>query len=36
MSLHEDIAKRLWNRSLKGSDAAEYIESVIAKYGIQS
>ena len=36
MSLHEDIAKRLWNESLKGSDAAEYIESVIAKYGIQS
>lgn len=34
MTLHEDIAARLWSEALKGSDAADYLEAMIGKYGI--
>lgn len=35
LSLHEDISKRLWAESMKGTDASEYIFSLIDKYGIK-
>jgi hypothetical protein len=34
MTLHEDIAARLWQQSLKGSEAASYLEAMIEKYAI--
>lgn len=34
MTLHEEIAARLWSESLKGAEAAAYLEAMIAKYGI--
>jgi transcriptional regulator with XRE-family HTH domain len=34
MTLHEDIAARLWRDALKGMEAAEYLESMIEKYAI--
>jgi transcriptional regulator with XRE-family HTH domain len=34
MSLHEDIAARLWRDALKGMEAASYLESMISKYAI--
>jgi hypothetical protein len=34
MTLHEDIAARLWRDALKGMGAAEYLESMIEKYAI--
>jgi hypothetical protein len=34
MSLHEDIAARLWRDALKGMEAASYLESMIGKYAI--
>ncbi len=34
MTLHEDIAARLWSESLKGDEAASYLESMIEKYAI--
>lgn len=34
MTLHEDIAARLWAEALKGEDAAAYLESMIDKYAV--
>jgi transcriptional regulator with XRE-family HTH domain len=34
MTLHEEIAERLWNGALKGSEAADYLREMIAKYAI--
>lgn len=34
MTLHEEIAARLWNSSLKGEEAATYLRDMIAKYAI--
>ncbi len=34
MALHEEIAARLWSKSLKGAEAADYLEGMIDKYGI--
>ncbi len=34
MSLHEEIASRLWSEALKGADAVAHLEATIAKYGI--
>ena len=34
LTLHEEIAERLWNAALKGADAAEYLRSAIARYAI--
>lgn len=34
MTLHEEIAARLWNSSLKGEEAANYLRDMIAKYAI--
>ncbi|MCR4268448.1 helix-turn-helix domain-containing protein [Nitratireductor sp. ZSWI3] len=34
MALHEDIAARLWTESLKGEEAAAYLETMIDKYAI--
>ena len=36
MDLHEGIAERLWGESLKGLEAASYLEAMIAKYAIKS
>lgn len=33
VDLHEEISSRLWNQSLKGADAADYIEGLLDKYG---
>lgn len=35
VSLHEEISSRLWNQSLKGADAADYVDGLIQKYGWQ-
>ena len=35
MSLHEDIAERLWGDALKGDEAASYLETMIEKYAIK-
>lgn len=35
MDLHEQIADRLWNSALKGTDAADYLRGMIAKYAIE-
>ena len=35
LSLHEEIAARLWNNSLKGSDAIVYMEDLIKRYGVK-
>ncbi|MDR7034596.1 helix-turn-helix transcriptional regulator [Mesorhizobium sp. BE184] len=34
MSLHEEIAARLWGEALKGAEAIEYLEAMIEQYGI--
>lgn len=34
MTLHADIAARLWSEALKGAEAASYLEAVIGKYAI--
>ncbi len=34
MALHESIAERLWNESLKGADAVAYLEEMIDKYAV--
>lgn len=34
MSLHEDIAARLWSEALKGAEAADYLAAMIGKYAI--
>lgn len=34
MSLHEDIAARLWRDALKGEEAASYLEAMIDKYAV--
>ena len=34
MTLHEDIAARLWGNALKGADAIAYLEAMIEKYAI--
>lgn len=34
MNLHEDIAARLWRDSMKGADAADYLQAMIDKYAI--
>ncbi|MFC5586943.1 helix-turn-helix domain-containing protein [Nitratireductor kimnyeongensis] len=36
MTLHEDIAERLWGDALKGEEAASYLETMIEKYAIAS
>ena len=36
LELHEGIAERLWATSLKGREAAEHIENLIARDGIKS
>lgn len=36
MTLHESIAGRLWERALKGADAADYLDDIIARYGIRT
>lgn len=36
LELHEGIAERLWATSLKGREAAEHIEDLIARDGIKS
>lgn len=35
MTLHEDIAERLWGDALKGDEAASYLETMIEKYAIK-
>lgn len=35
LSLHEEIAARLWTNSLKGSDAMAYMEDLIERYGVK-
>lgn len=35
MTLHEDIAARLWRESLKGADAAAFLREMIDKYAIE-
>ena len=35
MSLHEEIAARLWGDALKGAEAAAYLQTVIDKYAIR-
>jgi transcriptional regulator with XRE-family HTH domain len=35
ITLHEDIAKQLWEQSLKGSDAARFLEQLIEIYGVR-
>lgn len=35
MSLHEEIAARLWGDALKGADAASYLRTMIDKYAIR-
>jgi len=34
MTLHEDIAARLWGDALKGAEAAEYLQAMIDRYAI--
>lgn len=34
LNLHEEIAERLWATSLKGREAAEHVESLIAREGL--
>lgn len=34
MTLHEDIAARLWGSALKGAEAASYLREMIAKYAV--
>ncbi|WP_367714391.1 helix-turn-helix transcriptional regulator (plasmid) [Nitratireductor sp. GISD-1A_MAKvit] len=34
MTLHEDIAERLWGDALKGDEAVSYLETMIEKYAI--
>ncbi|SDU15966.1 helix-turn-helix domain-containing protein [Stappia sp. ES.058] len=34
MALHEEIARGLWHDALKGKEAAEYLEAMIAKYAV--
>jgi transcriptional regulator with XRE-family HTH domain len=34
MALHQSIADRLWRRALKGAEAADYAEGLIARYGV--
>lgn len=34
MSLHEDIAARLWRESVKGADAVALLRAMIAQYGL--
>lgn len=36
LELHEGIAERLWNTSLKGREAAEHVEALIAREGIEA
>ena len=36
LELHENIAKQLWATSLKGMEAADHVDALIAKYGIES
>lgn len=35
LSLHEDIARQLWEQSLKASEAADYLDQLIEKYGLE-
>ncbi|CAN7670253.1 helix-turn-helix domain-containing protein [Neorhizobium sp. LjRoot104] len=35
ISLHENIAKTLWEQSLKGNDAGDYLVKLIEKYGVE-
>ncbi|HET8728986.1 MAG TPA: helix-turn-helix transcriptional regulator [Alphaproteobacteria bacterium] len=35
MVLHDSIATRLWDRSLKGADAAAYLAGLIDRYGLK-
>ncbi|QUS36211.1 helix-turn-helix domain-containing protein [Falsirhodobacter algicola] len=35
LELHEGIAERLWATSLKGRDAADHVDELIARHGIQ-
>ncbi len=32
LTLHEDIARTLWDKSLKGDDAANYLDALIARH----
>ena len=34
MMLHERIAQRLWQRALKSTEAADYLNQLIARYGV--
>lgn len=34
MTLHEDIAARLWSEALKGAEAVSYLETMIERYAI--
>ncbi|MYM54273.1 helix-turn-helix domain-containing protein [Thalassovita mangrovi] len=36
LKLHEDIAERLWETSLKGREAADHVEELIAREGLAS
>lgn len=35
MKLHEEIAQRLWREALKDAEAADYLEAMIRRYGIE-
>ncbi|MDF9302024.1 hypothetical protein P5P81_05585 [Tritonibacter mobilis] len=35
LELHEKIVKRLWATSLKGLEAAEHVDELIAQHGIK-
>ena len=35
LELHEGIAKRLWATSLKGVEAADHVDALIARHGIR-
>jgi transcriptional regulator with XRE-family HTH domain len=34
LDLHESIAQRLWDRALRGPEGAEYLRSLIERYGV--
>ncbi|NKK56232.1 helix-turn-helix domain-containing protein [Rhizobium leguminosarum bv. viciae] len=34
ITLHEDIARQLWEQSLKANEAADYLDHLIDKYGV--
>lgn len=34
MRLHENIARNLWRKALKGTEAADHVDQLIARYGI--